>query len=98
MKITKIPSSRTGIFVIICFSLLVIALFLICDKQKLFSNTSTYFVKFREVNDLKKGAVVMISGINVGSVSSIELPKKSGDSVLVEVHVIKEASNLIHTD
>ncbi|MEI8134567.1 MAG: MlaD family protein [bacterium] len=98
MKITKIPSSRTGIFVLICFSLLVIALFIIGDKQKLFSNTTTYFIKFREVNDLKRGAVVMISGINIGSVRTIELPKKTGDSVLVEIHLVKDATNLIHQD
>ena len=98
MKIAKIPASRTGLFVILCFSLLVIALFLIGDKQKLFSNTSQYFVKFREVNGLKQGAQVQISGINVGSVSAIDLPKKAGDSVLITIKVIKDAQNLIHTD
>jgi len=98
MKVTKIPASRTGIFVIVCFTLLVVALFLIGDKQKLFSNTLTYFVKFKDVSNLKKGAMVMISGINVGSVSSIDLPKKSGDSVLVSIHIVKEAINLVHTD
>jgi phospholipid/cholesterol/gamma-HCH transport system substrate-binding protein len=98
MQITKIPASRTGIFVIICFSLLVIALFLIGNKQKLFSNTSTYYVKFREISGLKKGAQVTIAGISVGSVSSIDLPKRSNDSVLVSIHIIKEAQNLLHTD
>lgn len=98
MKIAKIPASRTGLFVIICFALLVIALFLIGDKQKLFSNTSVYFVKFREVNGLKQGAQVQISGISVGSVSSIELPKKSGDSVLLTIKVEKNAQTLIHED
>ncbi|MDP4220990.1 MAG: MlaD family protein, partial [Bacteroidota bacterium] len=98
MKIAKIPASRTGLFVIICFSLLVIALFLIGDKQKLFSNTSKYYVKFREVSGLKQGAQVQITGINVGSVSKIELPRKSGDSVLLTIQVVKEAQNLIHMD
>ncbi len=98
MKIAKIPASRTGLFVIICFSLLIVALFLIGDKQKLFSNTSTYFVKFREVNGLKQGAQVQISGINVGSVSTIDLPKRSGDSVKLTIKVVKDAQNLIHSD
>ncbi|MEP7235836.1 MAG: MlaD family protein [Ignavibacteriota bacterium] len=96
MKITKIPASRTGIFVILCFGLLVVALFLIGDKQKLFSNTSTYYVKFKDVNGLKQGAQVIISGMNVGSVSNIELPHRSGDSVEVSIHVIKDAQKLIH--
>ena len=88
MKITKIPASRTGIFVIICFALLVVALFLIGDKQKLFSSTSSYFVKFRDINGLKQGAQVLMSGISVGSVSKIELPKHSGDSVVVTIQVV----------
>src|SRR5438552_1046335 len=98
MKITKIPASRTGIFVIVCFALLVVALFLIGDKKKLFSNTSVYYIKFREVSGLKQGAQVIISGINVGSVHAIDLPKHAGDSVLVEVHIEKDAAPLIHTD
>jgi len=98
MKIAKIPASRTGLFVIICFSLLVIALFLIGDKQKMFSNTSVYYVKFREISGLKQGAQVQISGISVGSVSGIELPKKSGDSVLLTIKVEKDAQPLIHED
>jgi phospholipid/cholesterol/gamma-HCH transport system substrate-binding protein len=98
MKITKIPASRTGLFVIICFGLLVIGLFLIGDKQKLFSNTSTYYVKLKDVNGLKPGAQVIVSGINVGSVHSIDLPRKAGDSVLVAVKVVKDAQNLIHSD
>jgi len=98
MKITKIPASRTGLFVIICFSLLVLGLFLIGDKQKLFSNTSTYYAKFKDVNGLKPGAQVIITGINIGSVSTIDLPKKAGDSVLISMHIVKDAQSLIHTD
>ena len=98
MKITKIPASRTGLFVIICFSLLVLGLFLIGDKQKLFSNTSTYYAKYKDVNGLKPGAQVIITGINVGSVNSIDLPKKAGDSVLISMHIVKDAQSLIHTD
>src|SRR5207247_2633785 len=91
-------ASRTGIFVIICFGLLVVALFLIGDKSKLFSSTSTYNVKFKDINGLKQGAQVIMSGMNVGSVNAIELPKKSGDSVHVTIRIVKEAQNLIHLD
>src|SRR5512140_2907476 len=98
MKITRIPSSRTGLFVIICFTLLVVALFVIGDKQKLFSNTSSYFIKFKEISGLKEGAMVQISGIAVGSVKNIVLPKRSGDSVLLTISVIKDGQPLIHAD
>ncbi len=98
MKITKVPSSRTGLFVIICFALLVVALFVIGDKQKLFSSTSSYFIKFKEISGLKEGAQVQISGIAVGSVKTIKLPQRSGDSVLLTITVIKDGLPLIHSD
>ncbi|HYM20605.1 MAG TPA: MlaD family protein [Candidatus Kapabacteria bacterium] len=98
MKISKAPVIRTGFFIILCFSLLVIGVFLIGDKQKLFSNTYNYYAKLKEVNGLKEGAQVQISGINVGSVSTINLPEKAGDSVVVKLYVVKNALHLIHVD
>lgn len=98
MKISKIPVTRTGLFVILSFVLLTIILFVIGDKQKLFSSTIQYPVKFKEISGLKEGAQVQISGISVGSVSAINLPAKAGDSVLLTINIIKDAVGLIHTD
>ncbi len=98
MKLSKIPIARTGLFVILCFSLLIVLLFVIGNKQKLFSNTAHYYIKFKEVSGLKEGAQVQISGINVGSVAQVELPAKAGDSVLLTINVVTSATNLIHTD
>lgn len=98
MKLSKTPTTRAGIFVSIAFALLVIALFLIGDKEKLFSSTSKYFVKFKEINGLKEGAQVFISGINVGSVRDIRLPRFPGDSVFIEIRIVKDAEKLIRQD
>lgn len=98
MKISKIPTAKTGIFVIVCFALLVIALFAIGDKEKLFSSTSQYYVKIKEISGLKTGAQVSMSGINVGSVKSISLPAKTGDSVIIELTIVEEAQKLIRKD
>ena len=98
MKISKVPASRTAIFVIISFALLIIALFAIGNKQKLFSRSSDYFIKIKEISGLKEGAIVNVSGINVGAVDKINLPKYSGDSVVLLIHVVKDAQPLIHSD
>jgi phospholipid/cholesterol/gamma-HCH transport system substrate-binding protein len=95
MKLSKTPSFRAGIFVVISFILLVSALFTIGDKEKLFSSTYKYYVKIKEITGLKVGAQVQMSGINVGSVSSIQLPKKAGDSVVIAINIIKDAVNLV---
>lgn len=98
MKISKAPVVRTGIFILLCFALLVVGVFVIGDKQKLFSNTFTYYAKFKDISGLKEGAQVQMQGINVGSVSTIELPKKPGDSVILNIYVIKDALALLRID
>ncbi len=98
MKISKIPTAKTGIFVVICFALLVVALFAIGDKEKLFSSTSDYFVKIKDISGLKTGAQVRMSGYPVGSVQKITLPTKLGDSVIVEMNIVEEARELIRKD
>lgn len=98
MKISKIPIARTGIFVVICFALLVIALFVIGDKEKLFSSTSTYYVKINEISGLKTGAQVRLSGYPIGSVKGISLPSKIGDPVIIQLTIIEEAKELIRKD
>ncbi len=98
MKISKVPAARTAIFVIVSFVLLIIALFAIGNKQKLFSSSSDYFIKMKEISGLKEGAIINISGINVGAVSSINLPRFSGDSVVILIHVVNKADSLLHID
>lgn len=98
MKISKVPIARTGIFVVICFTLLVIALFVIGDKEKLFSSTSTYYVKINEISGLKTGAQVRLSGYPIGSVKGISLPSKIGDPVVIELTIIDDAKELIRKD
>ncbi len=98
MKISKIPTAKTGVFVIICFALLVVALFAIGDKEKLFSSTSEYFVKIKDISGLKTGAQVRMSGYPVGSVNGITLPGKIGDSVIISLTIVEEAMELIRKD
>jgi phospholipid/cholesterol/gamma-HCH transport system substrate-binding protein len=98
MKISKIPVARTGIFVTICFALLVIALFAIGDKEKLFSSSSYYYVKIKDISGLKTGAQVTMSGISIGSVKRIDLPIQTGDSVIIEMTIIEDAQKLIRKD
>src|ERR1043165_4849538 len=98
MKLSKAPVTRTGLFVVIAFGVLITLLFVIGDKQKLFSNTFKYYIKLKDVSGLKSGAQVLVSGINVGSVGSVDLPAKAGDSVLLTVNIAHDALDLIHSD
>src|SRR5690349_11000806 len=98
MKFSKTPTTKAGIFVVVAFGLLVLALFLIGDKEKLFSPSDRYYVKIKEISGLKEGAQVFMTGINVGSVREVRLPKRPGDSVFLELRITKDAQSLIRSD
>jgi len=98
MKRKPVPLFRIGLFVLAGFILLVVFIFLLGSKEKLFSNTIVYRARFQTVSSLKKGAQVQIAGINVGSVTDIRLPKNASDSVEVTLKVIDDAKHLIRNN
>ncbi len=98
MKFAKTPTTKAGIFVVVAFVLMILALFLIGDKKKLFSPSDRYYVKIKEISGLKEGAQVFITGINIGSVRAIRLPMHPGDSVFLELRITKDAQRLIRSD
>ena len=68
---------KVGIFVVIGTLLLVAALYYIGKRQHLFSSTIELFAVFENANGLQVGNNVRYSGINVGTVSDIEM-KEAG--------------------
>jgi phospholipid/cholesterol/gamma-HCH transport system substrate-binding protein len=92
------PVYQIGLFVLLGIVLLIAAVFLIGGKQKLFTTTSLVYAKFSNVSSLKTGAQVQMTGINVGLITKIMLPKHAQDSVLVTMKIEEDAFPLIHTD
>lgn len=64
---------RLGIFVIIGTALLVVAAYIIGNRQNLFGSQFTIHAVFRNVNGLQQGNNVRYSGINVGTVKRIQM-------------------------
>ena len=64
---------RLGIFVIIGTALLVIAAYLIGNRQNMFGSTFTIHAVFGNVSGLQQGNNVRYSGINVGTVRRIQM-------------------------
>ena len=98
MKRRTIPLLRIGIFVLVGFIILVVFIFFLGSKEKMFSSTSEVKARFITVSSLQKGAEVDMAGINVGSVKEILLPRNARDSVTVTMKVLTDALKLIHTD
>lgn len=96
MKKTKINSVLLGIFVIGALALLIGVLFLIGNRQQLFSDTFELKSNFENVAGLREGSFVNYSGINVGSVDKIEI--KSGNVIEVTMLIDKKVKEFIKKD
>lgn len=77
MKNTNSQKIRLGLFVIISTILFVLAVYLIGQKQSMFKKTFTISAYFQNVNGLQKGNNVRYSGINIGTVTAIEMVNDS---------------------
>lgn len=73
MERSSAEKIRLGIFVIIGTALLVVAAYIIGNRQNLFGSQFTIHAVFRNVNGLQQGNNVRYSGINVGTVKRIQM-------------------------
>jgi phospholipid/cholesterol/gamma-HCH transport system substrate-binding protein len=98
MKRKSVPLLKIGLFVLVGFIILIVFIFYLGSKEKMFSSTSHIKARFSTVSNLRKGAEIDMVGINVGSVIDIDLPRNASDSVTVTMKVLTDALKLIHTD
>jgi phospholipid/cholesterol/gamma-HCH transport system substrate-binding protein len=87
---------RLGIMVIAGTILFTVAVYLIGQKQDMFSTTFNLRVVFSNVNGLQPGNNVRFSGINVGSVMSVSIQNDS--TIEVVMRVKEEVRQFIKTN
>lgn len=87
MKTSNTQKLSLGLFIFFTAIILVIALYLIGNKQNLFGNTFRISAVFNNVNGLILGNNVRFSGINIGTVKNIEM---INDSTICVDMVIEE--------
>lgn len=104
MKNTNSQKIRLGLFVIISTILFVLAVYLIGQKQSMFKKTFTISAYFQNVNGLQKGNNVRYAGINIGTVTAIEMVNDSTIKVdmtieeKITTHIKKNAIATIGSD
>jgi phospholipid/cholesterol/gamma-HCH transport system substrate-binding protein len=89
MEKTSGQKIQLGIFVIIGLFVFIIAIYFIGDKQKMFGKTYHLHSVFNNINGLQLGNNVRYSGVNVGTVRSIEMINDS----TINVDMIIDKSN-----
>lgn len=93
MKNTNSQKIRLGLFVIISTILFVLAVYLIGQKQSMFKKTFTISAYFQNVNGLQKGNNVRYAGINIGTVTAIEMVNDS--TIMVDMTIDEKITNHI---
>lgn len=95
---------RVGIFVLVGTVLLIFSLYLIGAKQNLFGSTFVLKSQFKNVNGLMPGNNVRFTGIDVGTVKSVEIINDSTVNVTmiiedkVQAFIKKNSTAMVGTD
>jgi outer membrane protein OmpA-like peptidoglycan-associated protein len=89
---------RVGIFVVLALLFLSIGIFLIGNKDFLFSSTYRLKADFQNVGGLNNGADVRVGGIHQGTVKEIDLPSRPDGKVTVVMNLRTQTRNIIKKD
>src|SRR5664280_1673714 len=84
----KTSTIKIGIFISIGIAILIIAVFLLGDKNAMFKSTFDVKAYFRDIQGLRSGAIVRLSGIDVGSVKKIQIMSDTTGRVEVTMSLV----------
>ncbi len=90
--------ARLGIFVFLGTALIIVAVFMIGNRESLFISTYTVKTYFTKVEGLKNGAPVRLSGYDIGSVSNLVLKSDTSGQVEVEMRIEERVKHFIRLD
>src|SRR3954471_7403428 len=97
--VQKDKSIRVGLLVSVALVVLMVFLFFIGSEQKIFSRKNEYEVRFDSVAGLAEGNPVKISGVTVGVVKDIRLPRDpKAKDVDISLMVDRKYGELIRGD
>ncbi len=91
-------AARLGAFIIATLVILAAGIFIIGDRQYLFSSTYRLKTQFSTVVGLDEGAEVRVGGVHSGSVRRIELPKKPTDKITVLMDLERSTHDIVKQD
>lgn len=87
---------KLGIFVLLGLTLIALGTYFIGTQQSMFGKTEKIIAVFKEVNGLKTGNNVRLSGLNVGTVKSVTM--KDDSTIYVDILINKDIFPFIYKD
>jgi phospholipid/cholesterol/gamma-HCH transport system substrate-binding protein len=91
-------AARLGAFIVTTLAILVAGVFVIGNKQYLFSSTYKVRAQFDNVVGLDAGADVRVGGVHSGTVRSILLPHRPGEKVTIVMDLTRSTHEIIKQD
>ena len=93
-----LSGAKLGIFIFIGSTLLVLGIFMLGNKEALFKPTFIVKAYFRNIEGLRNGAPVKLSGIDAGAVQNIKVVGDTVSSIEVTMRLLKEIEHFIRVD
>jgi phospholipid/cholesterol/gamma-HCH transport system substrate-binding protein len=93
-----IAGAKLGIFIFLGSVLLVIGIFMLGNKEALFKDTYTVKAYFHNIEGLRNGAPVRLSGIDVGAVKEIRIIGDTISVLEVSMRLLTEIERFIRKD
>lgn len=90
---------RVGIFIIVALIVIIGVVFFIGGDQTVMGGKVSYRILFDSTTGLYEGDPVLLTGVEVGNVSSVRFPDDlTIKKILVEIEVMKDVKNRIRKD
>ncbi len=94
----QLEGARLGLFIFLGTVLIVLAIFLVGNKDSLFSKNVIVRTYFENIEGLRTGASVRLNGLTVGSVKDIKLNNNETNRVEVTMRIKKDVMQFIRMD
>lgn len=94
----SLEGARLGIFIFLGTVFIVLSIFMIGNKESLFVRSISIKARFHQVEGLRSGAPVRLSGLTIGSVSSISLSGDTSGIVIVTMNIEQSNRHFIRLD
>jgi phospholipid/cholesterol/gamma-HCH transport system substrate-binding protein len=94
----NLANAKLGIFIFLGSTLLVILIFLLGNKDQLFTSTFTIKAYFKNTEGLRNGASVRFGGIDIGAVKSIKIIADTTGRVEVSMRIKEDVKRFIKKD
>jgi len=93
-----LSGAKLGIFIFIGSTLLIIGIFMLGNKEALFKPTFTVKAYFKNIEGLRNGAPVKLSGIDAGAVQDIRVVGDTVSMIEVKMRLLEDIRHFIKID